>query len=71
MIYHTIVDCKPSRVFRAKVRHNIINHKLGLRLNSEIVSTANFADELLRRNKILYDKTKRNVMQSHIKYKKC
>ena len=68
--YPSSIDCEPSRVFHGRVRHNILDDKLGLRFNSNILSTTNFADELLRRTKILYDKTKKNVMQSYIKYEK-
>ena len=68
--YHSSIDCEPSRVFHGRVPHNILDHKLGLRFNPNITPTTDFAEELLRRTKILYDKTKKNVMQSYIKYKK-
>ena len=63
--YHSSIDCEPSRVFHGRVPHNILDHKLGL-----LAPTTDFAEELLRRTKILYDKTKKNFMQSYIKYKK-
>ena len=50
--------------------HNILDHKLDLRFNPNIAPTTDFAEELLRRTKILYDKTEKNVMQSYIKYKR-
>ena len=68
--YHSGIDCEPSRVFHGRVPHNILDHKLGLRYNPNIAPTTDFAEELLRRTKILYDKTKKNVMQSYIKYKR-
>ena len=68
--YHSSVDCEPSRVFHGRVPHNILDHKLGLRFNPNITPTTDFAEELLRRTQILFDKTKKNVMQSYIKYKK-
>ena len=68
--YHSSIDCEPSRVFHGRVPHNILDHKLGLRFNPNITPTTDFAGELFRRTKILYDKTKKNVMQSHIKYKR-
>ena len=68
--YHSSIDCEPSRVFHGRVPHNILDHKLGLRFNPNITPTTDFAEELLRRTKILYHKTKKNVMQSYIKYKK-
>ena len=67
--YHSSIDCEPSRVFHGRVPHNILDHKLGLRFNPNVTPTTDFAEELLRRTKILYDKTKKNVMQSYIKYK--
>ena len=68
--YHSSIDCEPSRVFHGRVPHNILDHKLGLRLNPNSAPTTDFAEELLCRTKILYDKTKKNIMQSYIKYKK-
>ena len=68
--YHSSIDCEPSRVFHGRVPHNILDHKLGLRFNPNITPTTDFVEELLRRTKILYHKTKKNVMQSYIKYKK-
>ena len=68
--YHSSIDWEPSRVFHGRVPHNILDHKLGLRFNPNIAPTTDFAEELLRRTKILYDKTKKNVMQSYIKYKR-
>ena len=68
--YHSSIDCEPSRVFHGRVQHNILDHKLGLRFNPNITPTTGFAEELLRRTKFLYDKTKKNVKQSYIKYKK-
>ena len=67
---HSSIDCEPSRVFHGRVPHNILDHKLGLRFNPNIAPTTDFAEELLRRTKILYDKTEKNVMQSYIKYKR-
>ena len=68
--YHSSIDCEPSRVFHGGVPHNILDHKLGLRFNPNTALTTDFAEKLLRRTKTLYDKTKKNVMQSYIKYKK-
>ena len=68
--YPSKINCEPSRVFHGRVPHNILDHKLGLRFNPNAAPTTDFAEELLRRTKILYDKTKKNVMQSYIKYKR-
>ena len=68
--YHSSIDCEPSRVFHSRVPYNILDHKLGLRFNPNTAPTTDFAEELLRRTKFLKDKTKKNVIQSYIKYKK-
>ena len=68
--YHSSIDCEPSRVFHGRVPHNILDHKHGFRINPNAAPTTDFAEELLRRTKTLYDKTKKNVMQSYIKYKR-
>ena len=68
--YHSTFNCEPSRVFHGRIPHNILDHKLGLRFNPNIAPTTDFAEELLRRTKVLYNKTKENVMQSYIKHKK-
>ena len=68
--YHSSIICEPSRVFHGRVTHKILDPKLGLRFNPNAAPTAYFAEELLRRTKILYDKTKKNVMQSYIKYRR-
>ena len=57
--YQSSIDCEPSQVFHGRVPDNILDHKLGLRFNPNIAPTTDFAEELLRRNKILYDKTKK------------
>ena len=67
--YHSSLDCESCRGFHGRVPHKILDHKLGLRFNPNIAPTTDFADELLRRTKIFYDKTKKNVMQSYVRYK--
>ena len=68
--YYSIIDCEPNRVFHGRVAHNIVDHKLGLRFNPNAAPTTDFAEEILRRTKILYGKTKKNVKQSYVKYKR-
>ena len=67
--YHSSIDCEPSRVFHGGVSHEILDHKLGLRFDPNIAPTTDFAEDLLRRTEILYDKTNKNVRQSYIRYK--
>ena len=68
--YHSSFDGEPSRVFHGRFPHSFLDHKLELRFNPNIAPTTDFAENLLRRTKILYDKTRKNVMQSYINYKR-
>ena len=68
--YRSCTYSEPSRRLHGRVPHKILDHKLGLRFNPNIAPTTDLADELLRRTKILLDKTKKKVMQSYIKYKR-
>ena len=68
--YRSSIDCEPSIAFHGRVPHNILYHKLGLLFNTNIAPTTDFAEELLRRTKNLYDKTKKKFKQSYIKNKR-
>ena len=69
--YHSSLGCEPSRIFHGRVPYNILDHRLGLTPNPKIIPTTDFAEELQRRTQILIDKTKKNIMQSYLKYKDC
>ena len=38
-IYHSSINCEPSRVIHGRVPHNILDHKLGSRFNPNIAPT--------------------------------
>ena len=67
--YHASFGCEPTRVFHGRVPYNILDHKLGNNPNDQITPTTEFAKEVRNRTKLLIDKTKQNIMQSHIKNK--
>ena len=67
--YHSTLGCEPSRVFHDRIPYNILDHKLGLNPNPTILTTTDFAEEFQRRTQILLDNTKKNIMQSYLKYK--
>ena len=67
--YHSSLGCEPTRIFHGRVPYNILDHRLGLNPNPKINPTTDFAEELQRSTQILFDKTKRNTMQSYLKYK--
>ena len=67
--YHATLGCEPSRIFHGRIPYNILDHKLGLNPNPKVLPTTDFADEFQRRTQILLDSTKKNIMQSYLKYK--
>ena len=67
--YHSSLGCEPSRIFHGRVPYNILDHRLGLNPNPKIIPTTDFAEELQRRTRIRIDQTKKNIMQSYLKYK--
>ena len=67
--YHSSNGCEPSKVFHGRIPYNILDHKLGKNPNQDFLPTTEFAEELQQRTQIFIDKTKQNIMQSHLKYK--
>ena len=67
--YHATLGCEPSRIFHGRIPYNIKDHKLGLDPNPKVLPTTDFADEFQRRTQILLDSTRKNIMQSYLKYK--
>ena len=56
---HASIGCERRRRFHGRVIYNVFDHKHGLKLQSGVVPITDFADEVLRRTQILYDKSKR------------
>ena len=67
--YHATLGCEPSRIFHGRIPYNILDHKRGLNPNPKVLPTTDFADEFQRLTQILIDLTKKNIMQSYLKYK--
>ena len=67
--YHTSIGCEPSQKVHGPVANNILDQILGLKFKAGLVTTTEFAEARLRRTQILYDKTKKNVMQSYFRCK--
>ena len=67
--YHSSIGCEPSKVFHGRIPFNVLDHKLGNNPNKNFVPTTEFADEIQQRTQILIDQTKKNIMQSYLKYK--
>ena len=57
--YRSSSVCGPNQRLHDRIALNILDYKLGMRFNPSIAPTTDFADDLLRRAKILFDKTKK------------
>ena len=66
--YHSSIGCEPSKVFHGRIPYNVIDQKLGINPNKNFLPTTDFGEELQQRTKILIDQTKKNIMQSCLKY---
>ena len=64
------MGCETTRIFHGRISYNMLDHKLGLNTNPKVLPTTDFADEFQRRTPILVDTTKKNFMQSYLKWKK-
>ena len=67
--HHASLGCEPSRVFHGRIPHNILDYKLGYNPNPRYQPQTDIAEEIHKRTKILLDQTKKNIMQSYLKYK--
>ena len=67
--YHASLGCEPSRVFHGRIPHNILDYKLGYNPNPRYPPQTDIAEEIQKRMKILLDQTKKNIMQSYLRYK--
>ena len=67
--YHPSLGCEHSRVFHGRLPHNILDYKLGYNPNPRYQPQIDVAEEIRKRMKILLDQTKKNIMQSYLKYK--
>ena len=67
--YHASIGCEPSKIFHGRTPYNVLDHKLGNNPNKNFLPTTEFAEELQQRTQILFDQTKKNIMQSYLKYK--
>ena len=65
--YYSSTGCEPSNVFHGRIPYNVLDHNLNR--NKNFLPTTEFAEELQQRTQIFIDQTKKNIMQSYLKYK--
>ena len=67
--YHSSIGCEPSKVFHGRIPFNVLDYKLWNNPNENFLPTTEFAEEVQPRTQILIVQTKKNFMQSYLKYK--
>ena len=67
--YHASLGCEPSRVYHGRIPHNILDYNLGYNPNPQYQPQTDVAGEIEKRMRIFSDQTKKNIMQSCLKYK--
>ena len=67
--YHASIGCEPSKVFHGRIPYNVLDQNLGNNPNKNFLPTTELAEELQQRTQIRIDQTKKNIMQSYLKYK--
>ena len=67
--YHATLGCEPTPVFHGWIPHHILDFKLGYNPNPRYQPQTELAEEVQRRIALPHDQTKKNIMQSYLKYK--
>ena len=53
--YHTSIGCEPSQVFHGRIPYNVLDLKLGIRPQQQLIPTSQIAQEFLEQtNKYIY-----------------
>ena len=67
--YHDNLGCKPTTVFHGRLPYNILDIKLGLKLEWKKEDNAELTDELQKQIAEIHQAAKDNLMQSYLKNK--
>ena len=67
--YHTSIGCEPSRIFHGRIPYNVLDSKLGIRPQQQLIPTSQIAQEVLEQTEMIHQDVRKNFMQAYIKYK--
>ena len=67
--YHTSFGCEPSRVFHGPVPYNLLDLKLGIRPQQQLIPTSQNAQDVLHQTEMIHQHGRKIAMQAYIKYK--
>ena len=64
--YHLSIGYDRNKIFDGRIPYKDVDHKLGTNPNKEVLPTTEFAEELQQKTQVLIDRTKKNMMQTHL-----
>ena len=67
--YNTSIGCEPSRVFHGRLSHNVLDLKLGIRPQQQLIPNSLIAQEVLEQTEMIHQDVRKNTMPAYIKYK--
>ena len=67
--YHTSIDCEPSRVSDGRMLYNILDKKLGIRPQQQLIPTTQLAQDVHDQTEMIHQDVRKNATQAYIKYK--
>ena len=67
--YHKSIGCEPSRVFHGRIPYNILDLKLGIRPQQQLLPTSQIAQDFRDQTEMIHQDVRKNTMQAYIKYK--
>ena len=67
--YYTSIGCEPSRMFHGRVPYNVLDLKMGIRLQTTTTPSSQIAEDVLKQTEMTFQDVCKNTMQAFIKYK--
>ena len=67
--YHTSIGCEPSQDFHGRILYNILDLKLGIRLQQQPITTWQNAQDVFYQTEMIHQDIRKTAMQAYIKYK--
>ena len=65
--YHTSIGCEPSRVFHGRIPYNVLDLKLGISPQQQVIPTSEIAQEVLEQTEMIHQGVRKYIMQAYIK----
>ena len=67
--YHASIGCEPSRVFHRRISYNVLDLKMGIRLQEIPYPDSQTAQDVLERTKMTFQDVRKNALQAFTNYK--